>query len=203
MPSSLHLAASHVTQPLAPSSHYSLLPPPVCIPATLLCSAGFLAANFSQSYDLSPPSIEAFLPHTVHSPNSFNPAFKISRDRSHVSIVLGIPTVKRQYQSYLVTTLQSVLDNMTEQEMADTLIIIFIAETDPEYVYQIRYLALILNNRGRGFKANGKCASSKYPLPSLFGLMSFSPARTGSVWTCGLNYKKHLPSTRDRMAADV
>ena len=77
----------------------------------------------------------------MHSPNSFNPAFKISRDRSHVSIVLGIPTVKRQYQSYLVTTLQSVLDNMTEQEMADTLIIIFIAETDPEYVYQIRYLA--------------------------------------------------------------
>ena len=49
--------------------------------------------------------------------------------------------MKRQYQSYLVTTLQSVLDNMTEQEMADTLIIIFIAETDPEYVYQIRYLA--------------------------------------------------------------
>ena len=27
---------------------------------------------------------------------------------------LGIPTVKRQYQSYLVTTLQSVLDNMSK-----------------------------------------------------------------------------------------
>ena len=26
----------------------------------------------------------------------------------------GIPTVKRQYQSYLVTTLQSVLDNITK-----------------------------------------------------------------------------------------
>ena len=26
----------------------------------------------------------------------------------------GIPTVKRQYQSYLVTTLQSVLDNISK-----------------------------------------------------------------------------------------
>ena len=86
-------------------------------------------------------------------------------------MVLGIPTVKRQYQSYLVsnlslsfwsnqfesfltisgsitshsltsvlsqvTTLQSVLENMTVEEMEDTLIIIFIAETDPDSVFQI------------------------------------------------------------------
>ena len=83
-------------------------------------------------------------------------------------MVLGIPTVKRQYQSYLVsnlylfanslsllleyyndissvqlyrllqvTTLQSVLENMTLEEMEDTLIIIFIAETDPDSVFQI------------------------------------------------------------------
>ena len=36
-----------------------------------------------------------------------------------------------------VTTLQSVLENMTVEEMADTLIIIFIAETDPDSVFQI------------------------------------------------------------------
>jgi hypothetical protein len=68
-------------------------------------------------------------------------------------MVIGIPTVKRQYQSYLVspqhllmslhpepnqvTTLQSVLENMTADEMEDSLIIIFIAETDPDSVYQI------------------------------------------------------------------
>ena len=78
--------------------------------------------------------------------------------------------MKRQYQSYLVTTLQSVLDNMSQvstgiqeydliqiegnsgfnpmcrvqslvsffqDEQDDSLIVIFIAETDPDYVYQI------------------------------------------------------------------
>lgn len=98
---------------------------------------GYLSGNFSQTFDLSLPSIETFLPNTLNSPNSFTPAFKISRNRAHVSIVIGIPTVKRQYQSYLVTTLQSVLDNMSKDDLQDTLIVIFIAETDPDYVYQI------------------------------------------------------------------
>jgi len=98
---------------------------------------GYLSGNFSQTFDLSLPSVETFLPNTINSPHSFTPAFKISRNRAHVSIVLGIPTVKRQYQSYLVTTLQSVLDNMTKEDMEDVLIVIFIAETDPDYVYQI------------------------------------------------------------------
>jgi len=98
---------------------------------------GYLAGNFSQTYDLSLPSVQTFLPNTLTSPNSFTPAFKISRNRAHVSVVIGIPTVKRQYQSYLVTTLQSVLDNISKQEMEDTLIVIFIAETEPDYVYQI------------------------------------------------------------------
>ena len=40
-------------------------------------------------------------------------------------------------QSLQVTTLQSVLENMTVEEMEDTLIIIFIAETDPDSVFQI------------------------------------------------------------------
>jgi len=100
-------------------------------------SQGYLSANFSQSYDLSLPGVSTFLPHTVNYPTAFNPVFKISQNRAHASIVVGIPTVKRQYQSYLVTTLQSVLDNMTEEEMQDTLIVIFIAETDPAFVYEI------------------------------------------------------------------
>lgn len=98
---------------------------------------GYLVGNLSQSYDLSLPAVSAFLPNTVPFPNAFNPAFKISRNRAHVSIVIGIPTVRRQYQSYLVTTLQSVVDNMTQDEMNDSLIIVFIAETEPDFVYQI------------------------------------------------------------------
>ena len=50
---------------------------------------GYLSGNFSQTFDLSLPSVETFLPNTINSPNSFTPAFKISRNRAHVSIVLG------------------------------------------------------------------------------------------------------------------
>ena len=50
---------------------------------------GYLSGNFSQTFDLSLPSVETFLPNTLNSPNSFTPAFKISRNRAHVSIVIG------------------------------------------------------------------------------------------------------------------
>ena len=50
---------------------------------------GYLSGNFSQTFDLSLPSVETFLPNTINSPNSFTPAFKISWNRAHVSIVLG------------------------------------------------------------------------------------------------------------------
>lgn len=45
-----------------------------------------------------------------------------------VSVVLGIPTVKREVQSYLLATLQNLIDSMNEEEAADSLIVIFIAE---------------------------------------------------------------------------
>lgn len=45
-----------------------------------------------------------------------------------VSVVLGIPTVKREVQSYLLATLQNLIDSMNEEEASDSLIVIFIAE---------------------------------------------------------------------------
>jgi hypothetical protein len=45
-----------------------------------------------------------------------------------VSVVLGIPTVKREVQSYLLATLQNLIDSMSEEEAADCLIVVFIAE---------------------------------------------------------------------------
>ena len=50
---------------------------------------------------------------------------------------LSIIKLMKMYQLSKVTTLQSVLENMTLEEMEDTLIIIFIAETDPDSVFQI------------------------------------------------------------------
>lgn len=46
------------------------------------------------------------------------------------SIVLGVPTVKRESQSYLLPTLASLIASMNEEEKNDTLIIVFIAEVE-------------------------------------------------------------------------
>lgn len=52
-------------------------------------------------------------------------------------MVLGIPSVKREAQSYLLATLRNLIDSMNSQELADTLIVVLIAETDMDYVVHI------------------------------------------------------------------
>lgn len=49
-------------------------------------------------------------------------------------MVLGIPTVKRDHQSYLQSTLRSIFNNIQPEEEKDTLVVIFIAETDLAFV---------------------------------------------------------------------
>ena len=77
------------------------------------------------------------LPYNVHSSKSLSPAFKWSKGRSKVSIVLGIPTVKRDGKNYLLGTLKSIFDNIPPEEEADVLVVIFIAETDLGIVIEI------------------------------------------------------------------
>nr|CAH7748873.1 unnamed protein product [Callosobruchus chinensis] len=61
----------------------------------------------------------------------------MSRNRNGVSMVMGVPTVRREKQSYLMDTLQNLVDGMTTQEADDALIVVFVGETDLEYVLQI------------------------------------------------------------------
>ncbi|XP_029021070.1 alpha-1,3-mannosyl-glycoprotein 4-beta-N-acetylglucosaminyltransferase B-like isoform X3 [Betta splendens] len=56
---------------------------------------------------------------------------------SIVSIVLGIPTVKRDKQSYLVNTLSSLLYSLSLSESQDLIIVVFVAETDTAYVNSV------------------------------------------------------------------
>ena len=95
------------------------------------------------SYDLSPPGIHSFLPHTAHRPLALQPAFKLTNSkpsnnglvrRQQVSVVLGVPTVRRDHQSYLSVTLRSVFDNLSPEEAADCLVVVLVAETDMEAV---------------------------------------------------------------------
>ena len=57
--------------------------------------------------------------------------------RTGVSIVLGVPTVRRETQSYLLLTLQSLIDNMEDSEKEDVLIVVLVAETDTRVVGDI------------------------------------------------------------------
>ena len=74
---------------------------------------GFLSGNFSQTYDLSLPSVETFLPNTIKSPHSFTPAFKISRNRAHVSIVIG-NLLRKMYVKKLTNKTKGQLDEVEQ-----------------------------------------------------------------------------------------
>lgn len=55
-------------------------------------------------------------------------AYLLSKGRLGVSVVLGVPTVKREKQSYLMDTLNNLIEGMTAEEANDSLIVVFIAE---------------------------------------------------------------------------
>ncbi|XP_041360411.1 alpha-1,3-mannosyl-glycoprotein 4-beta-N-acetylglucosaminyltransferase B-like [Gigantopelta aegis] len=81
------------------------------------------------------PSIFTHLPHLSGHPESMRPAFKMSKNRYGVSIVMGVPTIKREKISYLTETLRSLIDELNAEEKEDCLIVLFIAEPwDLNYV---------------------------------------------------------------------
>lgn len=50
---------------------------------------------------------------------------------------MGIPTVKREVKSYLIETLHSLIDNLYPEEKLDCVIVVFIGETDIDYVHGV------------------------------------------------------------------
>uniref|UniRef100_A0A8C7Z5J8 Zgc:154054 n=1 Tax=Oryzias sinensis TaxID=183150 RepID=A0A8C7Z5J8_9TELE len=83
------------------------------------------------------PNIYQYLPHLRKHVDSLVPNVLLGQGRHGVSLVLGIPTVKREKQSYLVNTLSSLLFSLTASEKEDLLIIVFVAETDSDYVNSV------------------------------------------------------------------
>ncbi|XP_071128021.1 alpha-1,3-mannosyl-glycoprotein 4-beta-N-acetylglucosaminyltransferase B-like isoform X1 [Mytilus edulis] len=74
------------------------------------------------------PSIFTYLPHLTGHPESLKPKYHLSKNKFGASIVIGIPTIKREKISYLSNTLKSLVNGLTAQEKRDCLIIVFIAE---------------------------------------------------------------------------
>lgn len=78
--------------------------------------------------------------HEIHHRNEtmkYQPAYSLSKGRTDVLIALGVPTVHRENQSYLFNTLESLIENMNRAEQNETLIVVFVAETDINYVIDI------------------------------------------------------------------
>lgn len=86
---------------------------------------------------LQMPSIYNFMPHLLDSPNSLKPALHVSQEREKVSLVFGIPTIRREKMSYLLDTLASLLDGMSQESKDDSVIVVFIGETNMEFVRQV------------------------------------------------------------------
>ncbi|XP_075990546.1 alpha-1,3-mannosyl-glycoprotein 4-beta-N-acetylglucosaminyltransferase A-like [Anticarsia gemmatalis] len=83
---------------------------------------------------LRTPFVYQLLPHLMNDANSLKPAYHMRGSRTYADIVIGIPTVKRDKESYLMITLTHLINGMTDEEAETTLIIIFVGEIDLEYV---------------------------------------------------------------------
>ncbi|XP_073676873.1 alpha-1,3-mannosyl-glycoprotein 4-beta-N-acetylglucosaminyltransferase B [Garra rufa] len=82
----------------------------------------------------SQPNAYIYLPHLKDFEDSLKPIVHLGQRRTGVSLVLGVPTVHRQKQSYLVNTLQSLLYDLSPAERKDIVIVVFVAETNATFV---------------------------------------------------------------------
>lgn len=58
-----------------------------------------------------------------------------------VSMVFGVPTVRRQQQTYLIQTLINIISNMNQTEQKDSLIVVMIGEVT--YTCDFQYKNII------------------------------------------------------------
>lgn len=85
--------------------------------------------------DVDFPKVIEFLPHLIGKTHLIQPKFKLTKNRI-ASMVIGIPTIKREKTSYLLETLKSVFDAMNELEKSEALIVVMIAEMDDQAFVQ-------------------------------------------------------------------
>uniref|UniRef100_A0A8C5LYY9 MGAT4 family member D n=1 Tax=Leptobrachium leishanense TaxID=445787 RepID=A0A8C5LYY9_9ANUR len=93
--------------------------------------------NMSSKQPMQFSNIYMFLPHLLGHEDSMQPNVLYGHGRRGVSIVFGIPTVKRDKQSYLMDTLNSLFREMSAEEKDDCVVVVFIAETSLQYVEEL------------------------------------------------------------------
>uniref|UniRef100_A0A8I6AKR6 Alpha-1,3-mannosyl-glycoprotein 4-beta-N-acetylglucosaminyltransferase B n=1 Tax=Rattus norvegicus TaxID=10116 RepID=A0A8I6AKR6_RAT len=89
--------------------------------------------NVSHRHVLHLPTVFHHLPHLLAKESSLQPAVRVGQGRTGVSVVMGIPSVRREVHSYLTDTLHSLISELSPQEKEDSVIVVLIAETDTQY----------------------------------------------------------------------
>ncbi|TKC40493.1 hypothetical protein EI555_009661 [Monodon monoceros] len=84
--------------------------------------------NVSHKHVLHLPTVFHHLPHLLAKESSLQPAVRVGQGRTGVSVVMGIPSVRREVHSYLTDTLHSLISELSPQEKEDSVIVVLIAE---------------------------------------------------------------------------
>ncbi|XP_060707583.1 alpha-1,3-mannosyl-glycoprotein 4-beta-N-acetylglucosaminyltransferase B-like [Hemiscyllium ocellatum] len=95
------------------------------------------ALNLTRKHNVQQPNIFYYLPHLMLNENSLQPKVMIGQGRTGALLVMGVPTVKRESQTYLLDTLNSLIYELSPEEKKKCLIIIFIAEVEEDYVNKL------------------------------------------------------------------
>nr|XP_033795553.1 alpha-1,3-mannosyl-glycoprotein 4-beta-N-acetylglucosaminyltransferase-like protein MGAT4D isoform X2 [Geotrypetes seraphini] len=93
--------------------------------------------SMNLSSRLSLPLLNIYLPHLLVQEDSLQPNIIFTQGRTGVSLVMGIPTVKRNKESYLMHTLNSLFYEMSAEEKNDCVVIVFVADSNVQYVNTI------------------------------------------------------------------
>ncbi|XP_031732036.1 alpha-1,3-mannosyl-glycoprotein 4-beta-N-acetylglucosaminyltransferase B-like [Anarrhichthys ocellatus] len=128
--------------------------------------------NVSNSKNvLQLPSIFHHLPHLLNREDSLQPAVHLGQGRTGVSIVMGVPSVKREVHSYLTDTLNSLMSELSPTEKEDCVIVVFIAEADQQYA------SSVADNLKRLFPAEIQSGLLEVVSPSVHFYPDFSRLR--------------------------
>uniref|UniRef100_A0A3Q1G5D5 Alpha-1,3-mannosyl-glycoprotein 4-beta-N-acetylglucosaminyltransferase B n=1 Tax=Acanthochromis polyacanthus TaxID=80966 RepID=A0A3Q1G5D5_9TELE len=117
------------------------------------------------------PSIFHHLPHLLNREDSLQPAVHLGQGRTGVSIVMGVPSVKREVHSYLTDTLSSLMSELSATEKDDCIIVVLIAEADQQYA------SSVADNLKRLFPAEIQSGLLEVVSPSVHFYPDFSKLR--------------------------
>ncbi|XP_027508498.1 alpha-1,3-mannosyl-glycoprotein 4-beta-N-acetylglucosaminyltransferase-like protein MGAT4D [Corapipo altera] len=93
--------------------------------------------NLPRKLPMHLTNMHYYLPHLQEYEDGIFPNVIFGQQRTGVSLVVGIPTVKREKKNYLISTLHSLLQGLSEEQEKDCVIIIFVAEVNADYVKSV------------------------------------------------------------------